>query len=833
MSISNSRRIDAVRKAVANRLSPRLDGVLPKGVLAGLLVVTAPTVLSAAEFTESVSFTIPSQPLTSALMQFADQSRIQVITSAVEIKQLQTQGVQGRVTIEEALRQLLDGTGLSFRKVGEGTVTIAPNHRVSPDTPAVQPVSYSDSGTRPLTHLARASAATTGVGAGKENDSRHDESTSEESLTEVTVTGSRINRIDRSVPLTTITREQIEMMGVTNAGELLRRIPQNVSDVSQNTMNGHIGGTSSAYTFEGAGVNLRGLGASSTLVLVNGRRMIGGGNGSFTDVSMIPFSAIERIEIMADGASAIYGSDAVGGVINFILKRDFDARETSLRYGVATRGGAEQFMASQTMANGWDRGGVQAHVEYSHTTPVRSEDRDFVQEGAFGFMRADLLPANEQVSVILSGRRDLTEALDIDADATYADRRTTRFTEFDNGWVDMHNDSEQYGAQVSVGYRINDEWSVRATPQYSVSSSKQGQSRSDMAGYLVPYGNELTAATLDVDLKRTVDSAGIGFATGVQLRREGFEERSPYYPADIERDVTAFYMEARVPMLEAEQSRSPLELSLAARYEDYEHAGSAVSPKIGLSWQPTRELNLRTTWGKSFRAPVLTQTNVADVYGSIYRNYFLTHEGEYTAALMLGGNNGDLDPERSNNWTAGVDWSLPHAGVRVSATYFDIRYRDRIQSPDFNAIVAPGAALISPILAELVTMNPSRQELEQWIASTRFSSCYDMATASACDTAAAIAEGMPIIGAFAEHLPHENQRHRFRCEEDALALERGAGAGRERDLLPGAGTTAVQCFTDEGRSARPDLRHRGFPPARSRRRGPQWPERIAHSQLRR
>ncbi|MBT9493467.1 MAG: TonB-dependent receptor [Paucibacter sp.] len=164
----------------------------------------------------------------------------------------------------------------------------------------------------------------------------------QESLERVSVTGSSIKRLDAetALPITVITRAQIEASGATTTEDLLRRVSANsamVSDTGQGT--GY--GTSNA--------NLRGMGPNSTLVLLNGRRLANHpfgniGGAASVDLNSIPFAAIERIEVLRDGASAIYGSDAIAGVINFITRKDYRNGEVSVRYGntEAGIGGSEK-----------------------------------------------------------------------------------------------------------------------------------------------------------------------------------------------------------------------------------------------------------------------------------------------------------------------------------------------------------------------------------------------------------------------------------------------------------------------------------------------------------
>src|SRR6185437_6090175 len=117
------------------------------------------------------------------------------------------------------------------------------------------------------------------------------------------------------------------------------------------------GGGNATNKVDATGVNLRGLGNDATLVLINGHRVAPGNTeGNFVDLSMIPLYAVERVEVVTDGASAIYGSDAVGGVVNIILGRNLDGAETRVRYGSVTNGSTTEREVGQTVGHGWDTG---------------------------------------------------------------------------------------------------------------------------------------------------------------------------------------------------------------------------------------------------------------------------------------------------------------------------------------------------------------------------------------------------------------------------------------------------------------------------------------------
>ena len=154
----------------------------------------------------------------------------------------------------------------------------------------------------------------------------------------VTVTGSNIPRIadETALPVQVITREEIDRTGATSAQDLLQYITAATSSGNFNS-NNVIGAT----TFGLQTASLRGLGGARTLVLLNGRRLGGFAgdqlNGQSVNLTAIPFSAIDRVEVLKDGASAIYGTDAIAGVINFILRKDYKGAEVNIQYGQPTR----------------------------------------------------------------------------------------------------------------------------------------------------------------------------------------------------------------------------------------------------------------------------------------------------------------------------------------------------------------------------------------------------------------------------------------------------------------------------------------------------------------
>ena len=149
---------------------------------------------------------------------------------------------------------------------------------------------------------------------------------STQKLDTITVTGSNIRRVDieTSNPVITVDRAEIQKSGKLTVGDLLQQLPT-IAGMANNPNVNNGGGTGGAF------ISLRGLGSNRSLVLVDGKRITNG------DVNAIPSSAIERIEVLTDGASAVYGSDAIAGVVNFITRKDYQGAELQLNYGISDR----------------------------------------------------------------------------------------------------------------------------------------------------------------------------------------------------------------------------------------------------------------------------------------------------------------------------------------------------------------------------------------------------------------------------------------------------------------------------------------------------------------
>jgi outer membrane receptor protein involved in Fe transport len=194
---------------------------------------------------------------------------------------------------------------------------------------------------------------------------------------EIVVVGSRVggstSNFDSSSPIVTVSREAIEESGYTNLQQLLVKLPSAGNDTFSTR-----GNNQDSTANGGAAISLRGLGADATLVLVNGRRVTISSfaqniTTNFVDINALPVSAIERIEVLKDGASAVYGSDAVAGVVNVVLRKDFEGLETAASFGMAD--GIDETTASLIWGTGSDVGNVTMIADYYRNTRLANVER--------------------------------------------------------------------------------------------------------------------------------------------------------------------------------------------------------------------------------------------------------------------------------------------------------------------------------------------------------------------------------------------------------------------------------------------------------------------------
>jgi len=343
----------------ANVRQPAKQRRLALALLAGAIGATAHPALAqqipaSVRTDERVSFNIAAQPLSSALSDYARQAGLNALYLSEGLRGLNAPVLAGEFTREEALDRLLRGSGYSGRINGANLVLV-------------------QDASRPQRESAAASGAET----------VEDEDASAEADEEIVVTGTRIRgAAPAGSHVITIDREEIDRTGRGTVQDVLQTLPQNFAGSQNEATQEGTQNARSNFTY-GSTVDLRGLGADATLTLVDGHRLAPAGVGGHIDISTIPLSAVERVEVLADGASAAYGADAVAGVVNIILRDNFNGAETGLRFGATSQGGASERTFSQVRGASWRTGQIMGAYEYRARDELNMLDRPFLATADF------------------------------------------------------------------------------------------------------------------------------------------------------------------------------------------------------------------------------------------------------------------------------------------------------------------------------------------------------------------------------------------------------------------------------------------------------------------
>jgi iron complex outermembrane receptor protein len=647
--------------------------------------------------------------------------------------------------------------------------------------------------------------------------------------TEIVVTGSSI----RGVPptgsnLIRVSREDIKLIGAATTPDLLATVPQlNSFNTAPRTSNGGLGSFAPG---------LRGLPSSATLPLMNGHRLISGSTQQTNpDFPFLPELAIERVEIVADGASAIYGSDAVAGVVNFITRNRFSGVELTARYGIADD--YQTVSAAGIVGHDWGSGSIAASYQFSRNDNITGADRgyrslDFRAAGGvdtratvcplanvnlfLGTIYAapslapgtntcdprapvDLLPANRTHSAFVTARQNLAANVTLWGELLYSDRKDTvqaalpgqtfvlilpsnPFYRAPPGtaagyeYVDFRPDNLVGADHFDQIYRVRSgnssagvdiklpgafkasvygtfNWSRNDTfqPGINTTALTAAASGTTLATALDPFGTGTSPAVVAAILDNPTDFTNhqrtrigtvkidgplaqlpggqVKIAAGAEYRRETYEQRGSSggvgFPENLDRNVASVYGELFVPIF-GRDNAAPLmrglSLSLSGRFDHYSDFGSTTNPKLGVDWEPVDGLNLRGTYGRSFRAPGLR--DLGSTVGSYYSAAALVDAfgvrdpsrgaAQVNTILLLGGNKA-LKPEKARTFSFGADLHPRFfPGFSASVTFYDIVYNDVIGTP-----YGLGALIFTdPTFASRVVRNPTAAQVSAAISNT-------------------------------------------------------------------------------------------------------------------
>lgn len=639
-----------------------------------------------------VAYDLPAQDLGTTLRAIARQSQIEIVFADDTVRGRRAPVIRGRLTPDQAVQAALSGSGLAT-ELRDGAILV----RVRP-------------------------------GAKTASTDQPDE---------VTITGTHIRGAGIASPLTVTTRQSLLDAGITDMAEFSRVLTQNFTGGQNPGVAGSSDQNGYSNINNSTTLNLHGLGADATLTLLNGHRLAYDGVVQGVDISAIPLAAIDRIEVIADGASALYGSDAVAGVVNFRLRRDYSGLQTSAQFGVATQGGDFQQQYDAVTGARWNGGGFMIAGQFDHNTPINASQRSITKalEGS-----QTLIAKQSQESVILTGHQQIADPLTFDLDAEFTHRtmyKASPFTATDpvsvNGSVTRPS-VKSYAITPSLRLALPAGWEATLSGTHSDSNTLL-RTFIASAGVVTPgtarYDNHLddveaaTDGTLfelpggavrlavgggyrvfKLDLLQDQTSGGVR-----TVQRKGHEKRESLFGYG-ELDVPLVGATNRMPLVEQ------LEFSGAVRYEDYHGFQHVATPKLGLIYAPVRDVTLKASWGRSFKIPTLNQANEAESGGVIPAFYFAPQPtppiGPDGTVFLLSGGNPGLRSERATTWTGTIEIKPQFAkGLTLTGSVFHTNYRDRISSP-INDVLG---ALVNPDLTDFVQLAPTTAQVLAIIAS--------------------------------------------------------------------------------------------------------------------
>lgn len=730
---------------------------------------------------------IAADALSKELLEFGRQCKVEPLLLSVgdELNGIHGNEVIGDFEPAEVLQRILANTGWTFSFKSPDTVSIQPERPATP---------------RALADLlVQRTPFEGGSAVGPPNQSMPPFRLLLTPMDQILVTGTLIRGVDAiTSPLLTLVTGQIADTGYAGAQYLVNNA---LPITSNNTPREDYSPVAGVFD-NGVGINLRGLGVGATLVLVDGHRQpLAGLYGSFVDVSTVPSAAIDRIEVIPDGASALYGSDAIAGVVNIKLRHDFVGAETSARYALG-QGRGDETVASQVLGSQWDGGHGMLLYQYVDRTSVPIASRSYaanpdkraqggndfrsinanpgnildpttylpafaIPSGQTGqtlsvaqllpgevnlqnqWLGYDLYPQRVTHSVYLTADQDVSSSVRWFVEGRLDRREETQKRQaiaetlivpatnafyvdpFGHSpylpvaysfWDDLGNTywtSTSTTAAASIGLKVDigNGWqstlsvsdgvdSMRASVHNEIDPTALSLALADSnpATAFNPFGagshtprptlNNIRALQGERAVSRvpelSVTADGPVFsrnetwaklALGLGLRQESLQQRMTI--SDIadgrntyRREIGSVFGELAVNL------PAHIEVSLAGRYEHYSDFGGATNPKVGLRWTPLDSLKFRASWGTSFRAPELPDSDTSRNAAGLVRLPDPRSATGQSLVLYQEGNSPKLHQETAATWTLGFDVALQNmSGLKASLTYYSIDYRDRIAQP--------------------------------------------------------------------------------------------------------------------------------------------------------
>jgi iron complex outermembrane recepter protein len=673
---------------------------------------------------EKSRFDIPAEDLGNALRDFAIQAKCNLSYDSASVEHLKAPAIKGDFTEPDALSLILRGTHLRAVIISKNTIEVldsaaSTSGSNSALTGAVVRLAYA----RPD---APQPSSQTILAPPEASSTAEDNKTP--GLEEIVVTGTNISGVEnKTVPLLTFDRDAIDRSGYASLSDFITALPQNVKS-GTNSADGILSGITGRFNNveNSTAANLRGLGSNSTLTLINGHRVAASSFGTGVDLSVIPLSAVERIDVLTDGSSAVYGADAVGGVVNIILRKDFNGEETSARLDTLSRGGGELKQIGQSIGRTWSTGGALAVFQFEDSNALRSDQRTFTS----GLPKpTDTLPTSKRYSGVLSAHQDLGGSLEAFLDAVLEHDISQRsITDTGRrGLSEQIVDSKTNSTSASTGLRWQPfgDWHLEGSGIFSQVDTLVSE---DFIPAEPPYINGTpftnpieTIKEGDVKLDGTLWTSGgssVKAAVGASYRQEEFSDIQIQAQPIVSRHVRAAFAEIYAPLV-TEGNALPwvrkLDLSAAVRDDSYSDFGAKTNPRFGVFFAPIDQVSLRVAYSTSFRVPDAFELFEAVTADSVIIENHIPQPNDPTGtAPVLFFGNQTLHPETSRNLTAGLDYvptTLPT--TRFSLNYYRILFNNRITTPPISASIFLNPQIYGPLIRQF----PNDAAVEAFVAS--------------------------------------------------------------------------------------------------------------------
>jgi iron complex outermembrane receptor protein len=658
-----------------------------------------------------------------------------------------------------------------------------------------------------------------------------------QTLETVIVTGTLIRGVEAPTGsnLLTITTEDIQAVGVSSAPELLNlTVPQINSFNQVQTGTGGIGKPNPPLSLRGYGNSTgNSSGMSPTLVLLNGHRIVPVGVLSTNvDPSLLPPDVIRSVAVMPDGGSATYGSDAIGGVVNFITRTDVEGLEIHAQDGIADA--YNVFNLDITGGTSWKGGSAVLSFSHSNHDEILGKDRDYItsnytghggqdtrnQNCAFGNVtaggvnyaapdftvnttnrcdqsdNASLYPREERNSLYGFVQQQLTNSVKFNMDLFWSKRKTKVLGSAATGSYAITNTNpyftsvggatsetvsysyarafgdstvspqefSQYQATPRVTWDVNDNWQVRAELNYgrsfatvhdrsgiNTTAEAAAIAGTTTATALDPYDTSKTNPLILADIKNWENyTSGVNTLTSGQIVADGALYKLPggelraavggeitrqtlvdgtatgpigdnigYRQYTSARTIKAAFAEFEIPIVgddNAIPAIKRLTVNAAVRYDDYSDFGGTTNPRIGVTYKPIDDLQIRGNFQTTFTAPSLADDgNLIDTRLQVlgYSPYqrpadYLNPLNTLRYSLFLAGAGDKLKPETGATFSVGADWTPKWIdGLKLGGTYWSTKESNivslaQVGVPDFftNAAWAP-YYILNPTLAQV------------------------------------------------------------------------------------------------------------------------------------